>query len=238
MNVNNLVYSVLHNSLSNKSIEAMFMAYSEKPNGEIESASRRKAVKKIVTGVSALTAYSILPTRWERPIVEQIFLPAHAKTSGDSDYLITSSQFPSDLDLDPDHWVLVTREDVLVKAYKDEYSRFGSPLDFIVSVETEIYNDPNPPDPNDGCLGTWSRRISYLTAKVGGVKIDGFRVVWGYLHECFDGRKFIIDPSTPWYGGVWPVDQPLSFTTDDGKSEVKINYIYEKNTSYFIYNII
>lgn len=49
---------------------------------ELDSVSRRKAVKKIVGGVSALAAYNMLPVRWDKPIIEQVFLPAHAQTSG------------------------------------------------------------------------------------------------------------------------------------------------------------
>lgn len=44
--------------------------------------SRRKAVKTIVGGVSALAAYHTLPVNWSKPIIEQVFLPAHAQTSG------------------------------------------------------------------------------------------------------------------------------------------------------------
>lgn len=50
---------------------------------ELTSASRRKAVKQIVSGISALAAYNMLPVRWEKPIIEQVFLPAHAQTSGE-----------------------------------------------------------------------------------------------------------------------------------------------------------
>ena len=49
---------------------------------ELKSVSRRKAVKQIVGGVSALAAYNMLPVKWEKPIIEQIFLPAHAAVSG------------------------------------------------------------------------------------------------------------------------------------------------------------
>ena len=53
----------------------------KKPS-ELKSVSRRKAVKQIVGGVSALAAYNMLPVKWEKPIIEQIFLPAHAAVSG------------------------------------------------------------------------------------------------------------------------------------------------------------
>ena len=49
---------------------------------ELKSVSRRKVVKQIVGGVSALAAYNMLPVKWEKPIIEQIFLPAHAAVSG------------------------------------------------------------------------------------------------------------------------------------------------------------
>lgn len=44
--------------------------------------SRRRAVKAIAGSVGALTAYHVLPAKWETPIIEQIFLPAHAAVSG------------------------------------------------------------------------------------------------------------------------------------------------------------
>ena len=51
---------------------------------EIESTSRRKAVKTIVGGVTALAAYNMMPVKWGTPVIEQIFLPAHAATSGEA----------------------------------------------------------------------------------------------------------------------------------------------------------
>ena len=59
-----------------------------KKDSKLESVSgnhgitRRKAVKTIAGGVSALAAYHTLPVNWSTPIIEQIFLPAHAQTSG------------------------------------------------------------------------------------------------------------------------------------------------------------
>jgi len=49
---------------------------------QIEDAGRRKAVKTIVGGVTAIAAYNVLPSKWGTPIIEQVFLPAHAATSG------------------------------------------------------------------------------------------------------------------------------------------------------------
>jgi hypothetical protein len=51
-------------------------------NTALENAGRRKAVKTIVGGVTALAAYNVLPVKWGTPIIEQVFLPAHAATSG------------------------------------------------------------------------------------------------------------------------------------------------------------
>jgi hypothetical protein len=65
----------------------------EKKYTQIENAGRRKAVKAIVGGVTALAAYNVLPVRWGTPIIEQVFLPAHAATSGASVY---SSSFDTD----------------------------------------------------------------------------------------------------------------------------------------------
>jgi hypothetical protein len=50
----------------------------------LENAGRRKAVKTIVGGVTAIAAYNLLPAKWGTPIIEQVFLPAHAATSGAS----------------------------------------------------------------------------------------------------------------------------------------------------------
>lgn len=52
---------------------------------DIENRSRRKVVKNIVCGVSALAAYNILPAKWGTPVFEQVFLPAHAQTSLQTD---------------------------------------------------------------------------------------------------------------------------------------------------------
>ena len=58
------------------------MAEASKQSTSPVSTGRREAVKKIVGGVSVLAAYNLLPVRWEKPIIEQVFLPAHAQTSG------------------------------------------------------------------------------------------------------------------------------------------------------------
>ena len=51
------------------------------PENALACTSRRRAVKKILGGVTALAAYHALPVRWEKPIIETIFIPAHAQTS-------------------------------------------------------------------------------------------------------------------------------------------------------------
>ncbi|PHR26248.1 MAG: hypothetical protein COA36_12595 [Desulfotalea sp.] len=48
----------------------------------IEDKNRRRVVKSIVCGLTAFTAYNVLPSKWGTPIIEQVFLPAHAATSG------------------------------------------------------------------------------------------------------------------------------------------------------------
>jgi hypothetical protein len=52
--------------------------------GRLENAGRRKAVKTIVGGVTAIAAFNLLPAEWGTPIIETVFLPAHAATSGTS----------------------------------------------------------------------------------------------------------------------------------------------------------
>jgi hypothetical protein len=41
-------------------------------------------VKSIVGSMAALAAYHVIPVRWSSPVIEQVFLPAHAATSGSS----------------------------------------------------------------------------------------------------------------------------------------------------------
>lgn len=48
----------------------------------IENAGRRKAVKAIVGSITAIAAYNMLPAKWDKPVIESVFLPAHAATSG------------------------------------------------------------------------------------------------------------------------------------------------------------
>jgi hypothetical protein len=43
--------------------------------------SRRKVLKKLSIGGASLGAY--LPVKWTKPVVDSVFLPAHAQTSGD-----------------------------------------------------------------------------------------------------------------------------------------------------------
>lgn len=47
-----------------------------------QNKGRRTALRKLLVGVGALTAYQVLPTKWTKPIIDQIVLPAHAGTSG------------------------------------------------------------------------------------------------------------------------------------------------------------
>lgn len=75
---------------------------------QIDSSSRRKAVKTLVGGVSALAAYHVLPTRWSKPFVEQIMLPAHAGTSGCSLSDPCSVSVTSGTTLDNEIDILVT----------------------------------------------------------------------------------------------------------------------------------
>lgn len=47
-----------------------------------KSIDRRKAIKIITGGVVAVTAFNLFPAKWGVPVVESIFLPVHAATSG------------------------------------------------------------------------------------------------------------------------------------------------------------
>ncbi len=57
----------------------------------LENSGRRKVVKTIVGGVTAIAAYNVLPVRWGTPIIESVFLPAHAATSGEVESPTTST---------------------------------------------------------------------------------------------------------------------------------------------------
>ncbi len=56
----------------------------------LEDKGRRKALKTIVGGVTAIAAYNLLPAKWNVPYVESVFLPAHAATSGTTNEVIIS----------------------------------------------------------------------------------------------------------------------------------------------------
>lgn len=61
----------------------------EKKTTVPDDIGRRTAVKRIVGGFAALTAYHVLPVSWDTPIVDQIFLPAHAATSSVTTSVLT-----------------------------------------------------------------------------------------------------------------------------------------------------
>jgi hypothetical protein len=69
---------------------------------DLESASRRKVVKTIVAGITALASYNVMPCKWGTPVIDQIFLPAHAQTSG------AVQTFFVDSPNDPIHWMGIT----------------------------------------------------------------------------------------------------------------------------------
>lgn len=48
----------------------------------LDNPSRRKAVKTIVGSTAAIAAYNLMPAKWGTPVIESVFLPAHAATSG------------------------------------------------------------------------------------------------------------------------------------------------------------
>jgi len=47
-----------------------------------QNKGRRTALRKLLVGAGALTTFQVLPTKWTKPIIDQIVLPAHAGTSG------------------------------------------------------------------------------------------------------------------------------------------------------------
>lgn len=48
----------------------------------VKERPRRKILKMMAIGGTALTAEVILPEKWVKPIIDTIFVPAHAQTSG------------------------------------------------------------------------------------------------------------------------------------------------------------
>ncbi|SDP49278.1 hypothetical protein [Desulforhopalus singaporensis] len=55
-----------------------------KDNVTVKSTDRRKIIKIMAGGVTAVAAYNTLPVKWDVPVIQQIFLPAHAATSGEA----------------------------------------------------------------------------------------------------------------------------------------------------------
>lgn len=53
-----------------------------KTENSVRNLDRRKAIKKIATGVGLLVGGSVLPEKWIKPVVGFVALPAHAETSG------------------------------------------------------------------------------------------------------------------------------------------------------------
>lgn len=49
------------------------------------SAPRRGALKRLVAGGAAVGVLAAIPSKWSRPVVEAVFLPAHAQTSSEAD---------------------------------------------------------------------------------------------------------------------------------------------------------
>lgn len=43
---------------------------------------RRRAIKTIVGLIGTVTAYNVIPNKWTKPIIDQVFIPACAATSG------------------------------------------------------------------------------------------------------------------------------------------------------------
>ncbi|MEN8190398.1 MAG: hypothetical protein ABFS19_11165 [Thermodesulfobacteriota bacterium] len=66
-----------------------------------EGQPRRKVLKLMALGTTALTVESILPDQWVKPVTEFIVLPAHAETSGEIDGGTTDPTNPTNPPVHP-----------------------------------------------------------------------------------------------------------------------------------------
>ena len=62
----------------------------KKVAGSQKLENRRKALKGVLAGS---TAVAMAPTRWSKPVIESVVLPAHAATSAEAIYVRTVPQF-------------------------------------------------------------------------------------------------------------------------------------------------
>ncbi len=58
------------------------METTNKEQQSCENNDRRKALKAIIGGTTAVAAYNLLPAKWNAPLIESVFVPAHAALSG------------------------------------------------------------------------------------------------------------------------------------------------------------
>ncbi len=52
------------------------------PTNLCKNTGRRKVLKTIIGGTAAAFAYNLLPAKWSAPVIESVFVPAHAALSG------------------------------------------------------------------------------------------------------------------------------------------------------------
>jgi hypothetical protein len=53
----------------------------QQPNDTTLSQARRSALKKILVGTSVAVGAAVVPSKWAKPIVNRVMVPAHAQTS-------------------------------------------------------------------------------------------------------------------------------------------------------------
>ncbi len=58
---------------------------SSSDNSKTTSFRRRRALKQLAAGGAAAGVLAAMPSKWSRPVVEAVFLPAHAQTSTGAD---------------------------------------------------------------------------------------------------------------------------------------------------------
>ncbi len=99
--------------------------------------SRRKIVKYTLSSMFTIASYHILPTKWSVPIIESVFLPAHAATSSNYIQKIVSVT-RSDDDLN----IILWRDDnFLPDATYDLIIEYGAGLAFNESYLNESMLD-------------------------------------------------------------------------------------------------
>jgi hypothetical protein len=65
------------------------------PNKAPKLVDRRRMMKAVAASGGAITGMALLPEKWVTPIIQSVYLPAHAETTSDSSPTPTSGPTPT-----------------------------------------------------------------------------------------------------------------------------------------------